>query len=157
MRLGFMSRIVSGLALGLSLGVWAPAVMASDSPVNLVADEVGYDQDLGIYVARGHVEMQQDDRVVMADVVTYNERSKTISASGNVAMLMPSGDTLFGNYVDVSDDFKDGAIQGQVAPRRCLRHADRRHQDAPDRRRLYALPAVQDRSEPQSGVADQIA
>lgn len=117
MRLSFLSRMVSGLVLGFWLGgmslcVVAPAAMASDSPVNLVADEVGYDQDLGIYVARGHVEMQQDDRVVMADVVTYNERSKTISASGNVAMLMPSGDTLFGNYVDVTDDFKDGAIQG---------------------------------------------
>ena len=86
--------------------------MASDSPVNLVADEVGYDQDLGIYVARGHVEMKQDDRVVMADTITYNERAKTISASGNVAMLLPSGDTLFGNYVDVSDDFKDGVIRG---------------------------------------------
>ena len=112
MRLGFLSRIVSGLALGLSLSILARTATGSDSPVNLVADEVGYDQDLGVYVARGHVEMQQDDRVVMADVVTYNERSKTISAAGNVAMLLPSGDTLFGNYVDVTDDFKDGAIQG---------------------------------------------
>jgi LPS-assembly protein len=112
MRLGFLSRIVSGLALGLLLGGVGAAAMASDSPVNLVADEVGYDRDLGIYVARGHVEMRQDDRVVVADTVTYNERSKTISASGNVAMLLPSGDTLFGNYIDVTDDFKDGAIQG---------------------------------------------
>jgi len=93
-------------------GFAAHPAAASDSPVNLIADEAGYDQDLGVYVARGHVEMAQDDRVVMADTITYNERTKTISASGNVAMLMPSGDTVFGNYVDVSDDFKDGVITG---------------------------------------------
>ena len=84
---------------------------ASDTPVDLIADEAGYDQDLGVYVARGHVEMAQDDRVVMADTITYNERAKTISASGNVALLLPSGDTIFGNYVDLSDDFKDGVIR----------------------------------------------
>jgi hypothetical protein len=91
----------------LDLGVAA----ASDSPVDLIADEAGYDQDLGVYVARGHVEMAQDDRVVMADTITYNERAKTISASGNVALLMPNGDTVFANYVDLSDDFKDGVIR----------------------------------------------
>lgn len=84
---------------------------ASDAPVDLIADEAGYDQDLGVYVARGHVEMAQDDRVVMADTITYNERAKTISASGNVALLLPSGDTVFANYVDLSDDFKDGVIR----------------------------------------------
>ena len=89
----------------------APA-LASDSPVDLIADQAGYDEDLGVYVARGHVEMAQDDRVVMADTITYNERSKTISASGNVTLLMPSGDTVFGNYVDLTDDFKDGVIKG---------------------------------------------
>ena len=87
------------------------AAQASDSPVNLIADEAGYDQDLGVYVARGRVEMAQDDRVVMADTITYNERSKTVSASGNVVLLMPSGDTVFGNYVDLSDDFKNGVIK----------------------------------------------
>jgi len=85
---------------------------ASDNPVDLIADEAGYDQELGVYVARGHVEMAQDDRVVMADTVTYNERAKTISASGNVVLLMPNGDTVFGNYVDLSDDFNNGVIKG---------------------------------------------
>ena len=88
------------------------AAQASDNPVNLIADEAGYDQELGVYVARGHVEMAQDDRVVMADTITYNERAKTVSASGNVVLLMPSGDTVFGNYVDLSDDFNNGVIKG---------------------------------------------
>jgi LPS-assembly protein len=107
-RTGLLGSVA--LAAFVAMLVVAGAA-AADSPTNLIADEVGYDQDLGVYVARGHVEMSQDDRIVMADTVTYNERSKTISASGNVAMLMPSGDTLFGSYVDVTDDFKNGVVQ----------------------------------------------
>jgi hypothetical protein len=36
----------------LALGQFAPgAALASDSPVNLIADEAGYDERLGVYVA----------------------------------------------------------------------------------------------------------
>lgn len=87
------------------------AAKADELPVHLVADEVGYDEEFGIYVARGHVEAQRGDKIIMADTLTYNERAKTVTANGNVAMLMPNGDTLFGNYVDVSDDFNDGIVQ----------------------------------------------
>jgi LPS-assembly protein len=110
------ARRLRGLLLGATalFCVWRAALgaaEASDSPVDLIADEAGYDQELGVYVARGHVEMAQDDRVVMADTITYNERSKTISAAGNVTLLLPSGDTVFANYVDLSDDFKNGVIK----------------------------------------------
>jgi LPS-assembly protein len=103
--------LLAATALVCLLRLELGAAAASDSPVDLVADQAGYDKDLGVYVARGHVEMAQDDRVVMADVITYNERMKTVTASGNVALLMPNGDTVFGNYVDLSDDFKDGVIR----------------------------------------------
>jgi LPS-assembly protein len=83
----------------------------ADDRTHLVADEVGYDEDFGIYVARGHVEMQRDDKIVMADVLTYNERTKTLTASGNVAILLPSGDTIFGSYADVTEDMNDGLIK----------------------------------------------
>jgi LPS-assembly protein len=115
-RRGWRARSLRGLLLGATALLCLARISldpaaASDSPIDLIADEAGYDQDLGVYVARGHVEMAQDDRVVMADTITYNERSKTISASGNVALVMPSGDTVFANYVDLSDDFKDGVIK----------------------------------------------
>src|SRR5581483_11583607 len=94
-----------------------PAALAAgpvdtSGPTNMIADEVGYDQDLGVYVARGHVEMSQGGNIAMADTVTYNERSKTISASGNVVLMTPSGDTAFANYADVTQDFQNGIIQG---------------------------------------------
>ncbi len=83
----------------------------ADDTVHLVADEVGYDEDFGIYVARGHVEAQRGDKIIMADTLTYNERTKSVTANGNVAMLLPSGDTMFGSYADVSEDFNDGIVQ----------------------------------------------
>ena len=90
----------------------AAGPLATDGTTNMIADEVGYDQDLGVYVARGHVEMSQGGNIAMADTVTYNERSKTISASGNVVLMTPSGDTAFANYADVTDDFQNGIIKG---------------------------------------------
>lgn len=94
------------------LAVALPGVaLADDDRTHLVADEVGYDEEFGLFVARGHVEMQRDDKIVMSDVLTYNERTKTLTASGNVAILLPSGDTIFGSYADVTEDMNDGLIR----------------------------------------------
>lgn len=108
--------VLLGSALGAALfgllviGTVSPA--GADDLVHLVADEVGYDDDFGIFVARGHVEAQRGDKIIMADTLTYNERTKAVTANGNVAMLMPNGDTFFGNYADVSEDFNDGIVRG---------------------------------------------
>ncbi|HNB26584.1 MAG TPA: hypothetical protein PLR41_06490, partial [Alphaproteobacteria bacterium] len=36
--------------------------------INLIADEVGHDENLGIFVARGHVEILRSGKIVKADV-----------------------------------------------------------------------------------------
>ena len=84
---------------------------ADEDPTHLVADQVGYDEEFGLFVARGNVEMQRDDKIIMSDVLTYNEKTKTLTASGNVSILLPSGDTIFGSYVDVTEDLNDGVIR----------------------------------------------
>lgn len=90
-----------------------PAPGAGDDgepPIRLIADEVGHDENLGIFVARGHVEILREDKIVKADVVTYNERTKRITAAGNVVLLEPDGDTQFATYADVTDDVKEGIL-----------------------------------------------
>ncbi len=84
----------------------------SPDTVHLIADEVGYDQDLGVYVARGHVQVRRGDKTALADTVAYNERTKRITATGHVSILEPTGDTMFGDYIDISDDFSNGAFDG---------------------------------------------
>ncbi len=77
---------------------------------NVIADEFGHDEELGIFVARGNVEILSDGKIVKADVVTYNERTKRITAAGNVAIMEPDGDTQFATYADVTEDVKEGTL-----------------------------------------------
>jgi LPS-assembly protein len=83
----------------------------SDKPVLFSADEVQYDQELGLTVAKGHVELDQGDQILLADTVTYMQRSDTVTASGDIALLQPTGDIMFGNYLELHDDMRDGFIQ----------------------------------------------
>ncbi len=83
----------------------------SDAPVLFTADEVQYDQDLGLVIAKGHVELNQRDQVVLADTVTYNQKTDTVTASGNVSLLEPTGDIIFADYVELHDNLRDGFIQ----------------------------------------------
>ncbi len=108
--------IAAGLAVALSLEA-SPAAGQSrqpseqELPAMLKADEVTYDQELDIVTASGHVEITQADRVLRADAVSYNRRANMITASGNVTLLEPTGDVLFADFVEITDDFRDGIIQ----------------------------------------------
>lgn len=80
-------------------------------PTELEADEMIYERDLGIVTARGSVEITQGERILFADVVTYNERDDIVTATGNVMLREPSGDVAFAQYVELSDGFKQGIIR----------------------------------------------
>ena len=73
---------------------------ARNEPFLLVADEVQYDEDLGLTIAKGHVEISQDKQVILADVVTYNKKTDTLTASGHVSLLDPGGDVVFANAAE---------------------------------------------------------
>jgi LPS-assembly protein len=80
-------------------------------PVLIQADEMTQDQELGNVVARGHVEITQGERVLFADTVSYNQKSNTVTASGNVILLEPDGDTVFADYVELTDSMREGVIE----------------------------------------------
>ncbi|HEX5395569.1 MAG TPA: LPS assembly protein LptD, partial [Candidatus Limnocylindria bacterium] len=79
-----------------------------DQPVLFKADQVQYDRDLGVIVARGHVEFTQGDYVLRADTVSYNQRADLVTATGHVSLLQPSGDVIFADHAEVTGDLKDG-------------------------------------------------
>ncbi len=106
----------------------SPIATDDEPPINLIAEEVGYDKAKGLYVARGKVELLRGEKVVMADTMTYNERTKRIIASGHVVIIDENGDIQFANYADVTDDVKEGILQDF----RMLLAADRK--DAPNGR-----------------------
>ena len=88
-----------------------PPQPAKDETALLTADEVAYDNELGLYVARGNVEVVQGDRTLLADTVTYNQRRGAVVATGNVSIIEPGGEVIFADYIELIDAMKDGVIR----------------------------------------------
>ena len=88
-----------------------PHQTSSEAPVLVTADQVQYDQELGLVVARGNVEISQKDQILLADTVTYNQRTDTVTASGHVSLLQPSGDIVFADFVELHNNLRDGFIK----------------------------------------------
>jgi LPS-assembly protein len=106
-----------GAILCVSVAVGVPAraqgqsVRPDSSPALITADEVNYDEQLGVVTARGNVEVAQGERVLRADVVSFNRLTNVVTATGNVSIAEPTGDVIFADYVEMSDQLKDGTIQ----------------------------------------------
>src|SRR5258708_3329132 len=75
------------------------------------ADELQSDEELGLVVAKGHVEISQGLRTLLADTVTYNQRTDTVTASGNVSLLEPTGEILFADFMELTNRFEEGFMK----------------------------------------------
>ncbi|MGH7072739.1 MAG: LPS-assembly protein LptD [Stellaceae bacterium] len=80
-------------------------------PYVVTADQVAFDHDLGLVVARGHVEISAGKEILLADTVTYNQHTDTATASGHVALLQPNGDVVFGDFMALRDRLKNGFVR----------------------------------------------
>ncbi len=99
------------LSLALAMSARGQESVSTERPVLLSADRISYDEELGIVIASGNVEIAQEARVLMADTVTYNERTNQVVATGNVSLLEPDGNVLFAEYVELTDDMKNGVVR----------------------------------------------
>jgi LPS-assembly protein len=79
-----------------------------NAPIVFRADEVEYDEQLALTVARGHVEISQSGRVLLADTVSYNQRTDTVTASGNVSFSQPTGEIVFADFMELRDSMNEG-------------------------------------------------
>ncbi|MGH7038899.1 MAG: LPS-assembly protein LptD [Stellaceae bacterium] len=89
------------------LGHEARPRLPKNAPIAFSADEIEYDEAHALTIARGHVEISQAGDVLLADVVTYNERTDTVTASGHVSLLLPGGDIIFTQYMELRDRMND--------------------------------------------------
>ncbi len=105
--------IMFAAAVALALPDLAHAQMPeSDAPILMTADELSFDDDLGIATAKGNVEISQNERILLADMVTYNQRDDVVTASGNVILVEPTGEVLFAEYAELTDDMREGFLRG---------------------------------------------
>ena len=82
-----------------------------NAPVLFQADEVEYDEQLSLTVAKGHVEISQGGEVLLADTVSYNQRTGTITASGNVSLVQPTGEVAFSDFIELRDSMNTAFAQ----------------------------------------------
>jgi LPS-assembly protein len=80
----------------------------ADDPVQMTADQIIHDRELGIVTAKGRVEVAQNGRTLIADTLSYNLKRDVMSAAGNVTLLEPQGDTIVADYFELTGDMKEG-------------------------------------------------
>ena len=108
---GFLSACVTAAWLFAS---GAPAyAQATDeqAPATFAADEMTHDKELSTITARGHVEVNQGGRTLLADAISYDQGNDIIRATGNVTLHRPNGDVMFAQMMELSGDLKNGLIQ----------------------------------------------
>lgn len=87
----------------------------SGSPVDLRADSLQHDEGTNTITAIGDVMMVQDGRILRADTVSYDLNTDTVMAAGHVVVNEPSGDIYYLDEVELTDNLKDGFVEGLEA------------------------------------------
>ena len=107
--------LVAVFGLVISAGLAPRTLQAQNPPVRppalINAQDIQYDEDLGVVVARGRVEISHSNRIVIADQVSYNTNSDLVTANGNVSLLEPTGDVIFADYAELTADLKEAFIR----------------------------------------------
>ncbi len=106
------SYLLAALAFAALLSPAHGQLIERDVPILMTADELQFDDELGIATAKGNVEISQNDRVLLADLVSYNQRDDVVSASGNVILLEPTGEVLFAEFAELTGDMREGFLRG---------------------------------------------
>lgn len=101
------------LATVSGTGTYALAAeeLKAGEEVLMQANELSYDQETKIVTAIGDVEVSYGERVMTADKMTYNQETGVVIASGNVVLLEPSGDVIFADQAELSEELREGVIQ----------------------------------------------
>jgi len=92
-----------------------PKFEPGKTPVTLVADTMNYNNETGVYTARGNVVIKQLDQTLKADYVEYNPKTQVARANGHVVYKEEGGDNLACNYLEMNMGTKEGfAKEGKI-------------------------------------------
>jgi len=79
-----------------------------DVPMLLKADSLVQDDALNTVTAEGNVEASNGQDVLRADKIVYNKKTTVVTAIGNVLLHYSTGDIVKAEYLEITDDLKDG-------------------------------------------------
>lgn len=104
--------IASATLFAMPAEAAAPAKSKAQSQILLQADEVVYDSNSSVVSAQGHVEIDDEGRILIADKVTYDQDNDRVTASGHVSLTDEKGNVSFSDHVILTDRMRDGALAG---------------------------------------------
>lgn len=108
----------------------------------MLANELRYDETAGSVSAIGDVEVSTDGRILLAERITYFQRSDTVIAEGNVSLLETDGTVLFADRMELRNQLRNGTIEqfkGRLADNARVTAAIARRDDGNRTRMLKAL------------------
>lgn len=111
-----LALLLAGVPLAAAAQDAPPAAANADEgqPIGFEADGVSYDDNSETVTAFGNVVMRRGDQSVVADQLTWNRQTGKIEASGNIRMVDADGNQLFTDKIELTDEFKAGAMQNML-------------------------------------------
>ncbi|MBM7049394.1 MULTISPECIES: LPS-assembly protein LptD [Rhizobium] len=80
------------------------------SKLVLSSNELVYNKDTQVVTASGAVQINYGGYRMVAQRVEYNQKSGRMTAIGNVELISPDGNRMYGDKMDVTDSFSDGFV-----------------------------------------------
>lgn len=90
------------------------------------AEEMRFDRDKDIVEAHGAVQLFYQGRILQADKVIYNRKTKRVFAEGRVKLTETDGTVSYGTRFELTDDLRDGFVESLQTD-----SADKTHFTAP--------------------------
>ena len=87
------------------------AEIPADAKMLLTASQLVYDRDRQTIVALGGVQINYGGYKLVARKVEYDQKSGKMTAFGEIEFVEPSGNRMYADKLNVSDDFANGFIQ----------------------------------------------
>lgn len=111
-----LALLLTGVPLGAAAQDAPPAAAdpGEEQPIGFEADGVSYDDNSETVTAFGNVVMRRGDQSVVADQLTWNRQTGKIEATGNIRMVDADGNQLFTDKIELTDEFKAGAMQNML-------------------------------------------
>ncbi len=80
-------------------------------PLLLQAEEIVYDFERRVVIARGRVELTYGEQVLLADEIRYEEAGDIVLARGDIVLIRPGGEAVFAEEMKLSGDLERGFIE----------------------------------------------
>lgn len=87
-----------------------PPATQSDAPMLVQATELRYDYTNHTVSAVGNVQIYYNGSTIEADEVIYDQKTKRLQARGNVRLTEADGKITYGQFIDLTDDYRDGFV-----------------------------------------------